>query len=64
LPLGASEEGLDADEEDVEVEGLWEIVVGTGFEAGEDVLGMVKPSAPGNMQSRTMAAIFSGGARR
>jgi hypothetical protein len=32
LPLGAAEEGFDADEEDVEVEGLGEVVVGTGFE--------------------------------
>jgi hypothetical protein len=39
LPLGAAEEGFDADEEDVEVEGLGEVVVGTGFEAGEDVFG-------------------------
>ena len=39
LPGGAAKEGLDADEEDVEVEGLGEIVVGAGFEAFEDVLG-------------------------
>ena len=39
LPGGAAEEGLDADEEDGEVEGLGEVVVGAGFEAVEDVLG-------------------------
>jgi len=38
LPCGASQEGLDADEEDIEVEGLGEVVVGAGFEAVEDVL--------------------------
>ncbi len=39
LPGGAAEEGLDADEEDVEVEGLGEVVVGSGFEAFEDLFG-------------------------
>jgi hypothetical protein len=39
LPGGAAEERLDADEEDVEVEGLGEVVVGSGFEAFEDVFG-------------------------
>ena len=39
LPGGAAQQGLDADEEDVEVEGLGEVVVGAGFEAFEDVFG-------------------------
>ena len=39
LPGGAAEQGFDADEEDVEVEGLGEVVVGAGFETFEDVLG-------------------------
>ena len=39
LPGGTAEQGLDADEQDVEVEGLGQVVVGAGFEAFEDVLG-------------------------
>src|SRR5260370_42172205 len=39
LPCGAAQERFDADEEDVEIEGLGQVVVGTGFDAFEDVLG-------------------------
>lgn len=39
LPGRAAEKGLDTDEEDVEIKGFGEIVVGTGFEAFEDVFG-------------------------
>ena len=39
LPHGSAEEGLDADEEDVEVEGLGEVVVCAGLDAFEDVFG-------------------------
>jgi hypothetical protein len=39
LPGGAAEEGLEADEENVEVEGLGEVVVGASFDAFEDLFG-------------------------
>ncbi len=39
LPGGATQEGLDANEEDVEVEGLGEVVVGAGLDAFEDIFG-------------------------
>jgi hypothetical protein len=39
LPGGAAEEGFEADEENVEVEGLGEVVVGSGFDAFEDLFG-------------------------
>ena len=82
LPGHAAEERAEAGEEDVEVEGFGEVVVGAGVDALEDVLGagaggehedggvalgcsrraraMVKPSAPGSMQSSRMAAGASG----
>ena len=37
LPCGAAEKRLQADEEDAEVEGLGEVVVGAGFDAFENV---------------------------
>ena len=39
MPGCAAEEGFEADQENVQVEGLGEVVVGTGFYAFEDVLG-------------------------
>ncbi len=39
LPGGAAEERLEPDEEDAEVEGLGQVVVGAGFDAFEDVFG-------------------------
>ena len=39
LPGGAAKEGFEADEEDAEVEGLGEVVVGAGFDAFEDLFG-------------------------
>ena len=40
MPGGAADEGADADEEDGEFEGFGEVVVGAGFDAVEDVLGV------------------------
>jgi len=39
LPGGATEEGLEADQKDVEIEGLGEVIVGAGFDAFEDLVG-------------------------
>ena len=48
VPPEAAQQGLDADDEDVEVEGLGEIVVGAGFQAFEDVFG---PGAGGEHEN-------------
>ena len=62
LPGGAAEEGFDADEQDVEVEGLGEVVVGAGFDAFEDVFGAGAGGehqdggvAPASRRARAMA---------
>ncbi len=39
MPGGAAKERLQADEKDVEVEGLGEVVIGAGFDAFEDLFG-------------------------
>jgi hypothetical protein len=39
LPCGATEKGLDANKEDVEIEGLGEVIVGSCFEAFQDLFG-------------------------
>ena len=39
MPGGAPQEGLDTDEQDIEVEGLGEVVVCACFDASEDVFG-------------------------
>ena len=59
LPGGAAEEGFEADEEDVEVEGLGEVVVGAGFDAFEDVFGA---GAGGEEQDGSVDAGFAEGA--
>ena len=59
LPGGAAEEGFDADEEDVEVEGLGEVVVGAGFDAFEDLFGA---GAGGEHQDGSVVLGFAEGA--
>ena len=59
LPGGAAQQGLDADDEDVQVEGLGQVVVGAGFEAFEDVFGA---GARGEHQDRRVALGVAQGA--
>jgi hypothetical protein len=59
LPGCATEEGFDAYEEDIEVEGLGEVVVGPGFNAFEDVFGA---GASGEEQNGSVDAGFTEGA--
>jgi len=59
LPVHAAEQGGEAGEEDGEVEGLGEVVVGAGGEAFDDVFGA---SAGGEEQDRGEVAGFAQGA--
>ena len=61
LPGGAAEEGFEADEQDVEVEGLGEVVVGAGFDAFEDVFGA---GAGGEHEDGGVAVALRGGRGR
>ncbi len=59
LPVHAAEESGEAGEEDVEVEGLGEVVVGAGGEAFDDVFGA---AAGGEQEDGSVAAGFAKGA--
>ncbi len=59
LPGHAAEEGFEADEEDIQVEGLGEVVIGAGLDAFEDVLGA---GARGEHEDGGVAASVAEGA--
>ena len=58
LPVHAAEESGEASEEDAEVEGLGEVVVGAGGEAFDDVFGA---AAGGKKEDRSVAVGFAKG---
>ena len=60
LPSGAAQQGLDAHQQDVQVEGLGQVVVGAGFDALKDVLGT---RARGQHQDRSVVLGIAQGAR-
>jgi hypothetical protein len=57
--MHAAEEGSESSEEDAEVEGLGEVIVGTGGEAFYDVF---RPAAGGEQEDGSVAASFAQGA--
>jgi hypothetical protein len=59
LPCGAAEKGLDANKEDVEIEGLGEVIVGSGFKTFKNLFGA---RAGGEHQDWGVALGFAEGA--
>jgi len=59
MPLSAAEEAFNADQQDVEIEGLGQVVVGTGFKAFENIL---RAGTRGQHQDRSVALGVAQGA--